>query len=381
MKDPEMKLDENLQRYFDRLRTTAPLDPAVVAQERASFLAHSASVTATLHQKPTSPARSKALANLFRPHAVRGLGFSKALVAILISFVLLLGSAAATVYAAQDDLPGQILYPVKTWSEAARLSLAFSPAQKLKLNLQYTNRRVDEIAHLVESGASLSDPLVNRLQNELESALLNAAELNQASLLAALNEIRHQAEFQSQVIATLIQNTDASASPLLLTVQARLREQIRLATTGTADPQQFKLQLQERLRDRQPELPATELPSATPSPSGTQSQSGEDNAQGTSTPVQNRTGAPGAGLTSTPDRYQYSSTATGQPPGMTVEGTHAVGATATQASNRSGTVIPQASMTPATNHTPSGGDKSSATPVPGRTNQATKTPSKENGRP
>jgi hypothetical protein len=80
----------------------------------------------------------------------------KALVGTLIALVILIGSSL-TVYASQGSLPGESLYLIKSWSEDVRLSFATSPQTKLNLTLDFTDRRMDEINSLVESGKTFPE--------------------------------------------------------------------------------------------------------------------------------------------------------------------------------------------------------------------------------
>ena len=65
---------------------------------------------------------------------------------------LVFGGAGATVLAAQESLPGQALYGVKTISEDARLELTTNPDAKFQLAMVLANRRAQEIGSLLQDG-------------------------------------------------------------------------------------------------------------------------------------------------------------------------------------------------------------------------------------
>ena len=96
--------------------------------------------------------------------------FTQAISALLILATLLGGAGAGTVYAAQSSMPDDALYPVKTWSENARLELAVSPEKDVDLLLEFADRRVDEILALSEEGSAVPEPLMTQLQEHLNLA-------------------------------------------------------------------------------------------------------------------------------------------------------------------------------------------------------------------
>ncbi len=75
------------------------------------------------------------------------------MVAIIIAIVLAVSAlGGGTVYASQDSLPGDALYPVKLGTEQARLVLTTSDTAKVDLQLTFANSRVEEMTALVEKG-------------------------------------------------------------------------------------------------------------------------------------------------------------------------------------------------------------------------------------
>jgi hypothetical protein len=90
--------------------------------------------------------------------------------ALLILITLLGGAGAGTVYAAQASMPDDVLYPIKTWSENARLDLAVSPEKDIDLSLKFAGRRIDEMLRLKEEGGEVPELLVTKLQKHLNRA-------------------------------------------------------------------------------------------------------------------------------------------------------------------------------------------------------------------
>jgi len=71
---------------------------------------------------------------------------------ILIVVVIIFGGASATAYAAQSALPGDALYPVKTSLEQTQISLANDAYNQAQLNLEFAQRRLNEIKELLSQG-------------------------------------------------------------------------------------------------------------------------------------------------------------------------------------------------------------------------------------
>jgi len=89
--------------------------------------------------------------------------------------VLLVG--VGTVAASTSALPGKPLYPIKLAGEQVWLTLAFSDIDKAKLHIQFSERRVIEIAEMASQGKNdtifaLTGQFINHLQqvDEIDNA-------------------------------------------------------------------------------------------------------------------------------------------------------------------------------------------------------------------
>ena len=70
------------------------------------------------------------------------------MISVLIAILMLAGGG--TVYASVEALPGDVLYPVKTAIEDARLAVSLNDASDAELRLAFAARRLDEAAALLE---------------------------------------------------------------------------------------------------------------------------------------------------------------------------------------------------------------------------------------
>jgi hypothetical protein len=246
----EREWDEYGKRALAPLQSVPPPDPKLVAEEKAKFLMQGENLRKALI--PNLAAIESRRTNR-QPGTIRGI-FSTSIHKILVVAILVLVLVTAssfTVYAAQGSLPGETLYPIKSASEDVWLSLTFSTEAKLNLTLEYTNRRMNEIRSLVSKGKPLPDQTSDRYQQELDSALQLAAQLNNQQMQSALGEIKANAEGQGMTVEQLIAKLPVQASPAIIHLQQRLQEQVQLSTFGEEDPQQFRLQIQQREHLRQ----------------------------------------------------------------------------------------------------------------------------------
>jgi len=169
----------------------------------------------------------------------------KVLAGVLLALIfLVIGSA--TVYAAQNSLPGEPLYPIKTLAEDIHLSFVTSPQARLELTLNYTTRRMDEITALISVGKTLPEKASERFRGELETALQLAAEMNDIQMQKALGKIKVAAESQGITIEELIEKIPDNAETAITRLQERLQEQVQLTEFGERDPQAFRTQIHGR---------------------------------------------------------------------------------------------------------------------------------------
>ena len=260
----ENELDEYGKKVLAPLRLVPPMDLNEITAKKAKFLLQGENLRQDLLIKLDQ--RSKQGGH--KPGALReklSISIFKALVITLLVLVFIAGSSF-TVYASQSSLPGEPLYTVKSLSEDVRLSFTFSKQAKLNLTLDYTTRRIGEIRSLVSAGKSVPEQSSDRYQMELEDALQLAAQMNDQQLVPALNEIKISAEDQGMSVDELISGLPEHASPAIVHLQQRIREQVQLSTIGEKDPQVFRSEIRGREHNRHgpKQSPTSELPGGLP---------------------------------------------------------------------------------------------------------------------
>jgi hypothetical protein len=294
MKSTGIELDAYLKVLLNRLRQVSPLDPESVTEAREKFLAQGE----VFHQAGSQQPSRRQLGwihNIFAFQRKPRTGLLRASLVIILLIVVGVGGVGTTAYAAQGSLPDETLYPVKTWSEDFRLSLSGSPQSELALLLDFTDRRMDEIDSLHTAGKPIPGVLFSRFESHLDAALQIAAGMGEPQMIQGLIQICQRAVIQSYKIAAWMDSGLGQVFPELVRLQERLQEQARLAAAGQADPQGFRMQVQQRMLTRQ------NIPSHTPNQPGSPSPTPNT----TPVPTGNSYGpGPGGGLASgTPGGY------------------------------------------------------------------------------
>jgi hypothetical protein len=330
--EQEFSADKLLIDRLRRLRPVPPLDLAAVEQERTRFLAQAAALPATGSlPAAVSPPLHFRLKEWMQEltKTWRGKERRKMLITFTTIMVILVSvfGSIATVSAAQGSLPGEVLYPVKTWSEDARLALASANEAQLDLNLAFSEERLEEIVALRAAGQAIPEGTAQRFEQHLEAALQNAAGLDDDHLPPALEQIRLQAEAQFQVIAQLAAVAGAD-QPILQRLQTRLQEQARLAGEGSGNPDGFRQQIRDRDRVNRPTTipnqtqvtPNQGAASHTPMPTGTSLGPGPGSGEPEQTPAHTGPGGPGPNATPEPTGESYGPGPNGGEPSATPGG-------------------------------------------------------------
>jgi hypothetical protein len=113
---------------------------------------------------------------------------------VLVVLSLLFGGTGVAVVAAQDSLPGEVLYTVKTTTEDIQYRLTLSEEAKLGLALHWAGTRIAEATAMAGNGTVATEQvvlqLVERLEQNLKDALLAAAAMDDTE--AGLTKIKEQ---------------------------------------------------------------------------------------------------------------------------------------------------------------------------------------------
>ncbi|MFZ5903416.1 MAG: DUF5667 domain-containing protein [Chloroflexota bacterium] len=209
-----------------------------------------------------------------------------ALISLVLAGALLFGGGA-TVAAAQDDLPTDPLYGIKTLTEDVRLWANTDPQAEVEMLMEMAQTRTREMAALMAQGETPPARLTERLNRHLQEALQTAAGMDDAAMQAALLRIRAQLQAQEQEMVVL--QAQIGEEPLMAQTREMLRTRIRLVDDALTDPEGFRNAYRHENRYGLTETPT---PASTEElPQGTSTQSGNGygpgDPTGTCTPVPN----------------------------------------------------------------------------------------------
>ena len=122
------------------------------AKRRGAVSSEKADAAAVIKQ--STPGTKKRL--LLRPAMI-----------FLVFLVLSVFSFSGTLFASQETVPGQVLYPLKKSFESFKL-IVYPENQKDYLHFQFLNNRIDEADILLESDGSGADSLIDDLIIEID---------------------------------------------------------------------------------------------------------------------------------------------------------------------------------------------------------------------
>ncbi len=203
---------------------------------------------------------------------------------LIMSALVVLGllfGGSATVSAAQDDLPNQPLYQLKLMSEDAKVWLASDPGLKIEMLMEQVQTRTEETAALTLAGITPPAELTIRTQERIQQALHIASNLDDASMVVAMEQIRTHLQTQEQLMIQLQDGTCTECEPILQQTREMLHNQLGQIEADLVDPQAFRNQNQNQVRTTQTPLATgsavTPQTSCTPALDGTGQQNGNNN--------------------------------------------------------------------------------------------------------
>ena len=287
----------HIEASLAQLHSVPPRDVHAAVRGRGRFLAQAAVLR---NAQPKGW-----LASLFSLSA----SYRKEKLAMVATFIvvlaLLFGGSGVTAYAAQDSLPGEALYPVKTLVEDVRLELTSNRDARYELLDDYTTTRFEELDALTAAGLPITDTFSSRLLSQIDEMLSLAAAQSDEDLQETLDHIYIRIMDQDR-----LSWYDADLEGEGYGEVAQLREEIttraRLVLTGIENPVQFRLELENHLRYNQPEDAASEAPYGTPGGTGPGEGYGAQVTPGSSTGPTDPNGHNGSGqsgLTGTTQPY------------------------------------------------------------------------------
>ncbi len=250
------QLDDVLNQ-LEPLRSVPARSDAAARSGLQAFL----NEAAQLRPAVSTPERARPTGwkTIFQPARSPMLLFGK----IMLIASLLLGGGGATVVAAQGSLPGDGLYPVKLIVEEARLALTADAQAQLNLRLELAQTRTQEMQQLAAQQRAIPDETALQVQTQLQAALQVAAQLDDAPLQTAMQQIETRVMTQAQALTQA--RVNAPDDKGLRHTEQILNQMQSMAQLGQSDPAAFRA----RFGPGRPIEPPTPSASHTPQPTRT----------------------------------------------------------------------------------------------------------------
>ncbi len=242
-----------VQAWLDQLKDDPPPDPRVVARARAQFLTQA--VSADEFQSHNG------WKSIFRKEQ-----FAMNLLVSIVVIAGLLAGGGMTVKASQNDLPGEPLYAVKTFSENVSLDFQNSPDAKVERLLELAQTRVQEMSRMVEAGQTPPDQVRQRLDQHLQQAFQICSNMEDAALDRTLRQVRDQLQQQERDMERLQTHAGPTSQPILEQTRTMLQERLQLASDGLQNHEMFRNTVRNGFHFGSP----TSVPSTPVAPSGQQ---------------------------------------------------------------------------------------------------------------
>jgi hypothetical protein len=262
MKQLNHTLEPPLKDWFALLRPIPPRDPVAAARGKENFMVQVRSL-------PAPVSKSDGVRHIRWIDSIRQLIRNKeyspmyvAFTSIVLAISLLFGGAGATVYAAQDSLPNQALYGVKTFSEDLTRSLSLRNQLRLQLELDYASRRVDEMASLAMAGLQPPEAVLLRLEMHLDQAIKLAANTGEGDMLRLLRHVQRRLQQHIRILDEAPQS-----GPLMIRARDAIQTRLQWVALGLSEPNTFREQVQVRNQFQQlPEIGESYGPGPGPNP-------------------------------------------------------------------------------------------------------------------
>jgi hypothetical protein len=281
----QTNLESMLEERLNELKVVPARNSQAAARGRARFLAQARAASEAQRNKGWGFL-------LFRKQQ-----FALNLAVALVMIVGLFAGGGTTVYAAQDDLPNEPLYGIKTFSEDISLQLENDPEAKADRLLELTQTRIQEMSQLVRSGQTPPEKVRVRLEQHLQETLQIFSNMEDAKLDQELLKLREQLQQHEREMQALQENVD---QPVIEHTRTMLQAQLQLVNEGLANHEVLRNAVQNGFV-----YETTQTPPA-PSPTPYQEQNGQatpepkDHGNGNGVGPHPEPGGPNASMTPTP---------------------------------------------------------------------------------
>ncbi len=280
-------LESSIRERLNRIKSVPARNPQVAAHARARFLAEASAAS--------EARRNKGWGFIFRKQQ-----FALNMVVALVMIVGLFVGGGTTVRAAQDDLPNEPLYPIKTLSEDVSLQFENNPEDKVDRLMKLTQTRVQEMSRMVEAGQTPPEQVRLRLEQHLQQTLQLCSGMEDVKLDQKLLQLRDQLQKYEHDMQGLQVNATQAEQPVLEHTRSMLQTQLQMVNDGLANHEAFRDTVRNGFHYEQTQTPP--VPSPTPQLGQNSQATPEPGNQGNGNGLgpDNNAGGSNAHLTPTP---------------------------------------------------------------------------------
>jgi hypothetical protein len=247
------EIETRIRERLDEIKEIPARNPQAAARGRARFLTQASVAREAQHPKGWRP--------IFR---MQQFAMNMAVVVAVIAALLVGGGT--TVKAAQDELPGQPLYGIKTFSEDVSLQFQSNPQTRVDLLMKFAQTRIQEMNQLIEAGQTLPEQVSLRLEQHLQQALQLCSNMDDTALDQKLPQLRNQLQQQERDMQRLQSHAAQNAQPVLEHTRAMLQVQLQVVNDGLLDHALFRSIVHNGIPYGQMQTPPTAVPTTTSTP-------------------------------------------------------------------------------------------------------------------
>lgn len=175
-------------------------------------------------------------------------------IAFLVAIGLIFGGWG-TVFAAQDSLPNDFLYPVKLAAENVRFTITTDSDAKVALLLTNLDSRIDEATTLAALGTPIPEELPTLVDEKTDELFSLIAGLDEESMQEALKGVQIHDRDQIQDMTNAMNRLPEGKDPQLARLLNMAKERQHLVQMGVGEPNTFQQQFRHQLG--KPTLPIT----------------------------------------------------------------------------------------------------------------------------
>jgi hypothetical protein len=268
--------DPQLEKLLEQLQETPERDPQRASRGRAIFLTQVAAIRSTV----SNSLIARLIEQINKILRKEKFSMVSVLTSIIVVFTLIFGGAGITVYAAQDSLPDEALYSVKTFTEDIQVRLTSDRQARYALQEKLVQRRFTELYTLLKTNQPVPSELATRMEQQLWELLNLAASMEDPELKESLQHLRIILRDQDRLMGMYGEQIPENANPVFAQIRQTVEACNRIADSGLEDPLQFRLNMQLRFNKGEDE---TSVDEGSTTPQGTAT------PQGTGTPTLNGT--------------------------------------------------------------------------------------------